>query len=308
MTLRRASDLLPGHLYSRQGLREQGMHPRVLASGELVTPVMGYCTRADAPASLTRICQFVQEVVIPGAVISHATAAELLGLPLTAGLTHAEGEPLHCTVMPDAGSVGSGLRRKRRDLVVHSARALERFRVQGIDVAPPLEIIRQLAPVLGHDDLVACIDALASRRHWARVHIPLERLRRDVELLRGPGVVAVRCAVQDARENVWSPMETRTRLLLLRRGFPEPTPNLRVHEEATGRSFVIDLAYTEAKVAVEYDSEEHRLNRRQWQRDLHKDEVLHQLGWSVVRLSVADLIDPADAFARIAAAGVPRVG
>ena len=303
MTLRRATDLLPGHLYSRRGLREQGMHPRVLASDEIATPVAGYCSRADAPAPLVRVALLVQTVLVPGSVISHATAAELLGLPLPLELTRAGGAPLHCTILRTAEDTGGGRRRTRQSLVVHAATALPSSRLRGLDITPPLEVLRQIASKLSHDDLVACLDSLAARRHGAAVHVPLPQILADVSRLRGPGSVAVRRAATDARAEVWSPMETRTRLLLRRHGFPEPTPNLRVREEATGRTFVIDLAYPAAKVAVEYDSEEHRLNRRQWQKDLHKNEVLHQLGWSVVRLSVADLLDPADAIARLTAAG-----
>lgn len=275
------------------------MHPRVLASDALSTPVAGYCTRSDAPASLTRVAALVQQIVVPGAVISHVTAAELLGLPLPVELTRAGGAPVHCTAEERR------LRRTRRSVVVHSGPAAGSIRLDGLRVAPPLSVVRQIAPLLSHEDLVACLDALAARRHGAALHVPLDRLRREAESLRGPGAAAVRAAAADARENVWSPMETRVRLLVIAQGFPEPVPNHLVREPETDRAFYIDLAYPLHKVAVEYDSEAHRLDERRWRKDLHKNEVLHQQGWSVLRVSVADIREPSD-FRRRLAAAVPR--
>lgn len=300
MPIHRAGDLRPRRLYSRRLLREQGMHPRVLASKEISTPLAGYCTRTDAPAPLARVAGLLQKIVVPGAVISHETAAELFGFPLPTELTHAGGAPLHCT------TGDGGLPRVRRTVIVHSASSVERVRFRGLSISPPLEVLRQIAPKLSHEDLVACIDALVAKRHGTAAYVPLARLRLGVVKLRGVGAAAVRRAALDARENVWSPMETRTRLLLVGAGFPEPAPNLRVTEQATDKTFFIDLAYPAVKVAVEYDSEEHRLNRNQWLKDLHKNEVLHQLGWQVLRISVADVREPADFLARLAAAGVQR--
>lgn len=277
------------------------MHPRVLASAELTTPLVGYCTRTDAPAPLLRIAEFLQRVVIPGAVISHGTAAELLGIPLPRELTRAGGAPMHCTVGEEHR------RRTRRTLVVHATSSLQKVRFRGVDVSPALEVLGQIAPLLSHVALVACVDAVVAARHGATVHVPLVRLRREALELRGAGAAAVRAAARDAREDVWSPMETRARLLVLGDGFPGPVPNLRIREPETGRTFVIDLAYPEWKVAIEYDSEEHRLNRSQWKKDLHKNEVLHRLGWTVLRISVDDLHHPADFLARLSA-DVPRVG
>lgn len=70
-------------------------------------------------------------------------------------------------------------------------------------------------------------------------------------------------------------------------------------ESATGSMFYIDLAYPEEKIAIEYDSEEHRKNRELWQRDLSKTDVLHEAGWKVVRATIADHRRPQAFFARL---------
>ena len=108
-------------------------------------------------------------------------------------------------------------------------------------------------------------------------------------------------------ENVWSPMETRTRLLLTRRGYPLPVANLRVDDPDTDWHGCIDLAYPQWRIAIEYDSEAHRLDRALWQKDLHKNQVLHQQAWSVLRISVADLVAPEHFLQRLDAA-ISRAG
>ena len=58
------------------------MHARRLASDEFREAVPGFCTPAAAPATLELAARTLQRKVLPGAVISHASAAELLGIPL----------------------------------------------------------------------------------------------------------------------------------------------------------------------------------------------------------------------------------
>jgi very-short-patch-repair endonuclease len=50
-------------------------------------------------------------------------------------------------------------------------------------------------------------------------------------------------------------------------------------------------------VAAEYDGEQHRLDRRQYTRDIRRREELERLGWLVVRATVTDR--PADIVGRV---------
>lgn len=118
--------------------------------------------------------------------------------------------------------------------------------------------------------------------------------------LRGRGARALRTALPDVRERSWSPMETRSRLQMLRRGFPEPALNVPVLEEPTGIEYYIDLASRAEMIAIEYDSEDHRKNRKTWQKDLNKTDVLHEAGGKVVRATIADHHRPKAFFARLA--------
>ncbi|MFC7373952.1 DUF559 domain-containing protein [Brachybacterium sp. GCM10030268] len=286
----------PGTMYSRRVLREQGMHPRVLASEAITSPLPGLCCRADAPAPLRDVAFALQTVVVPGSVISDETAAELLGLPLPRRLTRREGAALHCRMGR------GGARRTQASLIVHQRRPAPTIQFGGLTISAPVTVLQEIAPKLSRMELVACVDALAADRHGASIRVPLQQIRADARSSRGRGARAVRRAANEARERVWSPMETRTRLLICARGYPEPAPNVSVRDGATGSLFYIDLAYDQWRIAIEYDSEHHREDRRTWQRDLHKNEVLHDLGWKVLRISVADFQRPADFFARLDAA------
>ncbi|MDO5661393.1 MAG: DUF2726 domain-containing protein, partial [Brachybacterium sp.] len=164
---------------------------------------------------------------------------------------------------------------------------------------------------LDDTDLVVCLDALAGR--WGTTEsLPLESIRWQADLLSGRGSARVRRAAAQAVENVWSPMETRLRLLLVASGFPAGIANMQLVDPDTHQVFYLDIAYPRWRIAIEFDGDSHRTDRAQWQRDLHKNHVLHAAGWTVLRISSADLRDPQRFLRRLSAAitraGKPRSG
>jgi very-short-patch-repair endonuclease len=50
-------------------------------------------------------------------------------------------------------------------------------------------------------------------------------------------------------------------------------------------------------VAVEYDGDQHRLDRRQYVKDIRRGEALERLGWLVIRVIAGD--EPADNVRRV---------
>src|SRR5690625_5659246 len=87
-------------------------------------------------------------------------------------------------------------------------------------------------------------------------------------------------------------METKVRLMILARGYPEPVPNLEFIDPATGIVYYVDLAYPQWKIAIEYDGQGHWDDKQQWEKDLHKNEVLHDQAWKVLRIAIADYMEP----------------
>lgn len=276
------------------------MHSRDLASDRMTRAVPGFFMRADAPADLRAIAEVVQRYVRPGAVISDVTAAELLDFPLPQPMTRAGGAPIHCRVTGEGTKTSSAL------LEVHVRAKTRTIRFHGLTLSHPVIALQEIAPSIPHVDLVACVDALAADRHGAAQRIPLPQIRESADLLKGRGAAALRRAAADARERVWSPMETRVRLLLLGCGYAEPVSNMELWEPTTGIVYYVDLAYPQWRIAIEYDGEGHRVDKDQWEKDLHKNEVLHDQGWKVLRLSNADVRDPQDFLLRLDAATAER--
>jgi very-short-patch-repair endonuclease len=57
----------------------------------------------------------------------------------------------------------------------------------------------------------------------------------------------------------------------------------------TGKAIAyLDIGWEDLKVAVEYDGEQHRTDRRQYIWDVRRRELLDHLGWIVVRVVVGD--------------------
>lgn len=153
-------------------------------------------------------------------------------------------------------------------------------------VTTPLRTAFDLARREPLVDAVAAVDALAfacrltsDELGWLADRHPGVRgsaqLRRVLELM------------DPAAESC---METRTRLVLVLRGVPAPTSQFWVVLR-TGKRVRLDLAWPEAKLAVEYDGPEHRTITGQ-NRDAFRDAALGDLGWDVVHVTSAMVLDP----------------
>jgi hypothetical protein len=160
--------------------------------------------------------------------------------------------------------------------------------------------LTELSGPLGHAQLVAAADQLAGPHSRLRPRLTAAQLRDLVTAVTGAyRITRVRRAVALARDRVESPEETETRLLLLSAGFAEPVINLEVRAPSTGEVFRRDLSYPALRLAIEYDGFWHSTDRDRHRRDRRKDDVLHELGWRVVRASDADLADPHDLLGRL---------
>lgn len=281
-------------MYLRTRLRQLGVSERRLASDEFTRVLPGCFTLTDFPAALPAVARIAQAQVVPGAVLSHISAAELLQLPLPFRLSWAEGAPLHVDLSPSQRRSGG------HRLVTHVRVNERRVRLRnGLVIADPMGVLLDLAGLLSHDELVACVDALGSLRR-KDVRVPVETVRIAAQSMTGRHVRALRLAARDARDAVDSPRETATRLFLTRHGFPEPATNRPVLDPATGIRFFLDLSYERWMIAIEYDGKDH-FDPERARKDRHKDEVLHDQGWSVLRITSDDHRDPRNFLARLRA-------
>jgi hypothetical protein len=142
-------------------------------------------------------------------------------------------------------------------------------------------------PELSVDDLVIAGDAFATRDPAL--------LKRMVAMGRGGGprrgVRKLRAAAELLRSGSGSPMETRARLAFLEAGLPEPELNATVYGPDGHFLARVDFLWRAAGVVVEYEGDQHRTNRRQWQNDVARVRLLEQQGLRVIRITSLDLFD-----------------
>jgi very-short-patch-repair endonuclease len=110
------------------------------------------------------------------------------------------------------------------------------------------------------------------------------------------GLRALRVALPLVDDGAASPQETWLRLLLRDNGLPVAATQIPVYDRA-GLIGVVDMGWEDEKIAVEYDGDHHRTNRRQYAKDQRRLRRLEAAGWIVVRVIAED--GAADILARV---------
>jgi very-short-patch-repair endonuclease len=148
---------------------------------------------------------------------------------------------------------------------------------------------------------VASVDALTAATRLAIT---------DVEALamRYPGrrgIKNARRALSLTDSGAESPRESWLRMLIERNNFPRPQTQILVYDEYGQIIARLDMGWDELKIAVEYDGDHHRTDRRQFNRDIRKYDDLTELGWIAIRVTAQDT--EATIVRRIAAAFARRM-
>ena len=274
-----------------------GVSPDVLRTRRVRSPFHGVHVPSDLPDTLAVRCAALARVLPAQAAFSHETAARLCGLPVPDGM--ARESRLHVCV-PVRTPVPHG-----RGVVGHEAVDLHPTLViepWELLVVHPWRTWCDLVPRLSDDDAVVLGDAVVGRS--GRPHLGRVVARRAGER----GVVRMRRLFEVVREGVDSPMETRTRLLVVRAGLPEPECGKDVHaSDGYGWLARPDLRWLEFKVAVEYDGDLHRTKKKRWRNDIARREGLEDDGWRVVVVTADDVyLRPKETVARIRRALIER--
>ena len=77
-------------------------------------------------------------------------------------------------------------------------------------------------------------------------------------------------------------------MLIDRNGFPRPQTQIQVYD-AYGQFIArLDLGWEAHMIAVEYEGDHHRTDRRQFNRDIRRYDDLAELGWLVIRVTAED--------------------
>lgn len=145
-------------------------------------------------------------------------------------------------------------------------------------------------------DAVAAIDSLARAAELNATDVAML-----VRRYRGRrGIRGAQAALKLMDPGAQSPKETWLRLLLIEAGLPRPQTQIPVHDEVGDVFAYLDMGWEQPKVAVEYDGDQHRSDRRQYRWDIRRLEMLERLDWIVIRVTAGD--QPAEIIRRVRAA------
>ncbi|THG32497.1 hypothetical protein E6C70_12105 [Glaciibacter flavus] len=223
---------------------------------------------------------------------SHSTAAALFGVPMPWSIESAP--VLHTTTR------GYDLRPRVAGVVAHrTMRPVRCVMVDGLRCSCAAETWCDLSAMLGIDDLVAAGDFFATGNEPYSGEPPLASISELADAfayrarMRLPGIPRLRVAAGLVRYGSLSPQETATRLVLVA-GLPEPALNHRVYSPTGLLLGMVDLAYPEHRIAIEYEGDHHR-DRGQFQRDLARRARFEDAGWIVITVTAADLRDGGEA-------------
>ena len=154
----------------------------------------------------------------------------------------------------------------------------------GIRVTTPARTAFDLACRYPLRKAVAAIDALARAA---------ELKMADVEMLADRykgrrGIRKARTVLDLVDPGAESPQETWLRLVVIRNGFPRPQTQIPVDDEFGVLVAVFDLGWEHLKIAMDYEGEHHRINRRRFNHDICKAETVAELGWTDIRVTAED--------------------
>ncbi|CDO91033.1 hypothetical protein AWC29_14515 [Mycobacterium triplex] len=156
--------------------------------------------------------------------------------------------------------------------------------VEGMSVTTPSRTAFDLACRNPIGRAVAAIDALAraTRLDTAQVELLAERYKGHRNIRRA------RRALKLVDAGAESPRETWLRLLLINAGYPRPRTQIPVYGQYGELVAVLDMGWEDINLAVEYEGDHHRTDRRQFNRDIARYEALSDLGWIVIRVTADD--------------------
>lgn len=214
-------------------------------------------------------------------VLSHTTAALILGLPLPYRWQRTI--PAHVSVPRDLH------RPRRRDLISHSTdlAADDVTVLAGLRMTTPTRTYVDLAALLPLRDLVAAGDVLL-RDHGISIDELRERAMRRSSFA---GRTLALEALSWLDGAAASPRESHLRVLLREFGFPTPEVNGIITDDSGGLLAIGDLVFRRVRVVIEYDGEVHA-PMEQRAKDAARRAVLRAHGWIVVEIVGEDMHYP----------------
>lgn len=221
----------------------------------------------------------------PAAVLSHTSAAVLLGGALLRGEEH-----VHVVVPASRRVAVAGLCVHQVDLPLVDVTV-----AAGLRSTSPLRTAVDVARLLPRDPAVVVLDSLLA---LGVVRMPA--LQTAAEAAKGRGAAQARAVVALAQPGGESPFETLVRLLLVDAGIGPIRTQVVIRDEL-GR-YVVRADMLLDKLVLMCDGAAYHGDRKGFLRDRQVDEELRRLGYTVMRLVWPDLRSPPRLMARVATA------
>lgn len=285
-----------GRAFTAQQALAYGITSSQLHRAQLVKPVHGVYLHPALtypedthPAFISRsdhvaVAQALASELHVTQCFSYETAALLLGLPVPSQLL------AHVRVASLTNAA-----KMRRFGVKHSflkPELADPISFKGTRVTSPAATWAMLAPELSALDAVALGDAVIRFPRIAgtnRLEQPrfatIEDLHRAIETPFRRHRKRLRSLVSKLSPHSASPPESHLRLLLTSWGLPPEKLDYDVRDTQGRFVGCSEIAYPSVKLAVEYEGDHHRTDKKQWNRDLEKYTGYQHLGWRILRVT-----------------------
>ncbi|SLF53557.1 cullin, a subunit of E3 ubiquitin ligase [Mycobacteroides abscessus subsp. bolletii] len=174
-------------------------------------------------------------------------------------------------------------RRAPRDITLWSDSLPEgeRMFVEGLPVTTPARTAFDIGRRTPVDLAVQHLDALMNATGVSRIDI--ETVATHHRGARGlHHLTKVLDLVDGGAESPW---ETRTRLIVVRAGFPAPQTQLVVRNRFGDFVARLDMGWADRKVGIEFDGAQHWTSAQQRTRDIDRSTELADEGWRIIRVS-----------------------
>lgn len=172
----------------------------------------------------------------------------------------------------------------------------EVIEINGMAVATPQRTAFDLGRFLRRDAAVAHLDALARATGLASEHVlPLADMYKGAR-----GIRRLRTAIDLMDAEAQSPKETSLRLLLIDAGYPRPQTQIPVLDDRGVPIAFLDMGWEDIMVAVEYDGDQHRKDRKRYVWDIRRQAFVERKGWIDIRVINEDR--PRDVLKRVSEA------
>ncbi|HET6153817.1 MAG TPA: type IV toxin-antitoxin system AbiEi family antitoxin domain-containing protein [Marmoricola sp.] len=267
---------LPDTPFTRTDLDRLGLTPdrlrRAIDRGQVRRLLRGVYVDVRLPDSIGIRVLAMKTVVSPGHVACDRTAAWLHGIDVLGGGVWTI-PPIEVSALRGRPATERGdLHGRNRDL---ASRDIQE--IGGVLVTTPLRTALDLGCVLRRRDALAALDRF---RH--AFDLTEQQLVRELpRYFRRRGVIQLRELVPLADPRAESVRESWTRLAITDAGLPAPVLQYEIKVDGVVL-WRLDLAYPEARVAVEYDGEDFHHTDEQLEHDVRRRAWLARDGWRVV--------------------------